>query len=154
MNFKWPQFSPTPLSQIVPQASKDSITLIGDMLKWNPAKRPSASQSLRYPYFQVGQKLGGLNDSHVSLKTRQSAAAVRLDPAVADAEKPAARNNRPSSSDSFADAFGYDLETVLLLNTILKIIRFQRYSYYKFSGKVSQTSQMSKIEKLQPNSCI
>ena len=27
------------------------------MLKWNPQKRPSAQQSLRYPFFQVGQNM-------------------------------------------------------------------------------------------------
>ena len=27
------------------------------MLKWNPQKRPSAQQSLRYPFFQVGQNI-------------------------------------------------------------------------------------------------
>ncbi len=28
------------------------------MLNWNPKKRPTASQALKYPYFQVGQVLG------------------------------------------------------------------------------------------------
>nr|CAD7567689.1 unnamed protein product [Timema californicum] len=43
MNFKFPQFSPTPLSSIVPNASKDGLTLMEDLLRWNP----------------VGQKLNG-----------------------------------------------------------------------------------------------
>ncbi|CAB4057169.1 ICK [Lepeophtheirus salmonis] len=51
MNFKYPAFAPTPLSSIVPNASKEAIDLMTDMLRWNPAKRPSASTSLRYPYF-------------------------------------------------------------------------------------------------------
>lgn len=51
MNFKFPQFSTTPLASIIPNASKEAIALMTDMLKWNPAKRPSAQQSLRYPYF-------------------------------------------------------------------------------------------------------
>lgn len=57
MNFKFPQFTETPLAQIIPQASKEGIIMMKDMLKWNPNKRPTAAQSLRYPYFQVGQKL-------------------------------------------------------------------------------------------------
>lgn len=47
MNFKFPQFSPTPLSSVIPNASKDAILLIEDMLRWNPSKRPTAQQSLR-----------------------------------------------------------------------------------------------------------
>jgi len=54
MNFKFPQFSATPLSSIIPSASKEAITLMQDMLRWSPSKRPSAQQALRYPYFQVG----------------------------------------------------------------------------------------------------
>jgi len=52
MNFKFPQFSATPLASIIPTASKEAIALMTDMLRWNPSKRPSAQQALRYPYFQ------------------------------------------------------------------------------------------------------
>merc|ERR1712136_528925 len=34
------------------------MQLMVDMLQWNPKKRPTASQALRYPYFSVGQNLG------------------------------------------------------------------------------------------------
>ena len=57
MNFKFPQFSPTPLASIISNASKDAIALMTDMLKWNPGKRPSAQQALRYPYFSQAQIL-------------------------------------------------------------------------------------------------
>lgn len=52
MNFKFPQFSPTPLATLIPNASPEAIMLMQDMLRWNPAKRPTAQQSLRYPYYQ------------------------------------------------------------------------------------------------------
>jgi len=55
MNFKFPQFSPTSLSTLIPTASPEAIALMSDMLRWNPAKRPSAKQALRYPYFQLQQ---------------------------------------------------------------------------------------------------
>ena len=55
MNFKFPQFSPTPLASIITNASKEAIGLMTDMLKWNPGKRPSAQQALRYPYFTQAQ---------------------------------------------------------------------------------------------------
>jgi hypothetical protein len=47
MNFKFPQFSTTPLSTVIPNASKDGILLIEIMLSWNPSKRPTAQQALR-----------------------------------------------------------------------------------------------------------
>lgn len=47
----------TPLRQIIPNASPEGIQLMKDMLHWNPQKRPSAAQSLRYPYFMVGVDL-------------------------------------------------------------------------------------------------
>lgn len=58
MNFRFPQCVPTPLRTLIPNASKDGLQLVNDMLLWNPQKRPSAAQSLRYKYFQVGQHLG------------------------------------------------------------------------------------------------
>lgn len=74
MNFKFPQFSPTPLSSIIPNASKDAIMLMENMLRWNPSKRPTAHQSLRHPYFQVGQKLGNLIQQQDSLsRTKNNA---------------------------------------------------------------------------------
>ena len=57
MNFKFPQFSPTSLATLIPNASPEAIGLMTDMLRWNPAKRPSAQQALRYPYFQQAPNL-------------------------------------------------------------------------------------------------
>lgn len=88
MNFCFPQCVPTPLKTLIPNASNEAITLMKDMLQWDPKKRPTAvqvvkdrgpanvlrvssethgasvpspaasHQALRYPYFQVGQILG------------------------------------------------------------------------------------------------
>ncbi|XP_071836827.1 serine/threonine-protein kinase ICK-like [Apostichopus japonicus] len=58
MNFRFPTCVPTHLRSLIPNASKDGIQLMIDMMLWNPQKRPSAAQSLRYSYFQVGQHLG------------------------------------------------------------------------------------------------
>lgn len=58
MNFRFPQCVPTPLKTLIPNASNEAITLMKDMLQWDPKKRPTAIQALRYPYFQVGQILG------------------------------------------------------------------------------------------------
>nr|XP_012151479.1 PREDICTED: serine/threonine-protein kinase MAK isoform X3 [Megachile rotundata] len=53
MNFKFPNFTRTSLSVLIPNASQEAVILMEDMLRWNPIKRPTAQQSLRYPYFQV-----------------------------------------------------------------------------------------------------
>ncbi|XP_029313110.1 serine/threonine-protein kinase MAK isoform X8 [Cottoperca gobio] len=58
MNFRFPQCVPTHLKTLIPNASNEAITLMRDMLQWDPKKRPTAVQALRYPYFQVGQILG------------------------------------------------------------------------------------------------
>lgn len=47
MNFRFPQFSRTSLSVLIPNASQDAVVLMEDMLQWNPNKRPTAQQSLR-----------------------------------------------------------------------------------------------------------
>eukprot|EP00116_Pleurobrachia_bachei_P004578 sb/3464840/ len=54
MNFKFPQCVATPLKTLLPNASPEALQLIKDCLEWNPAKRPTAAQCLKYPYFQVG----------------------------------------------------------------------------------------------------
>lgn len=52
MKFKFPFFTPTPLSQLVPNASKEALHLLKDMLAFDPLKRPTAAMALEYPYFK------------------------------------------------------------------------------------------------------
>uniref|UniRef100_A0A8D0H3W1 non-specific serine/threonine protein kinase n=1 Tax=Sphenodon punctatus TaxID=8508 RepID=A0A8D0H3W1_SPHPU len=58
MNFRFPQCVPISLKTLIPNASSEAIQLMSDMLNWDPKKRPTASQALKFPYFQVGQVLG------------------------------------------------------------------------------------------------
>ncbi len=52
VGFKFPKHAPTPLSTLITNASKEAIDLMEMMLKYNPAKRPSASIALQHPFFQ------------------------------------------------------------------------------------------------------
>ncbi|XP_008561721.1 PREDICTED: serine/threonine-protein kinase MAK, partial [Galeopterus variegatus] len=58
MNFRFPQCVPINLKTLIPNASNEAIQLMTEMLNWDPKKRPTASQALKHPYFQVGQVLG------------------------------------------------------------------------------------------------
>lgn len=53
MNYRFPQFVPTQLSQLIPHASPEAIQLMTDLLKYDPNQRPTSSQALQYPFFQV-----------------------------------------------------------------------------------------------------
>lgn len=44
MNFRFPQCVPTPLKTLIPNASNEAITLMKDLLQWDPKKRPTAVQ--------------------------------------------------------------------------------------------------------------
>jgi len=57
MNFKFPQFSTTPLSQLIPHASPEAIKLMTSMCAWDPAQRPTAAQALASPYFMMAVKI-------------------------------------------------------------------------------------------------
>ncbi len=39
------------LSQLIPEASKDAIDLLSEMLKWDPNKRATAASLLQHPFF-------------------------------------------------------------------------------------------------------
>lgn len=51
MNFRFPRFVRTPLSQLIPNASREGLQLMSDMMSYDPKKRPTAAQALQYPYF-------------------------------------------------------------------------------------------------------
>jgi len=51
IDMKFPVCPGVPLSQLITDASKDAIDLIGEMLKWDPNKRPTASTLLQHPFF-------------------------------------------------------------------------------------------------------
>jgi len=57
MNFRFPQFVPGNLHEVVPNASPEAVVLMLDLMKYDPMQRPTASQCLQYPFFQVNSAL-------------------------------------------------------------------------------------------------
>jgi serine/threonine protein kinase len=57
MQFRFPQFAPTSLGQVIPNASPEGLALIQDLLLYDPQQRPTASQTLQHPFFQVNNTL-------------------------------------------------------------------------------------------------
>ncbi|GKT27950.1 Serine/threonine-protein kinase MAK [Aduncisulcus paluster] len=53
LGFKFPTCIPVALSKIIQNASPDAISLMEDMLLYDPAKRPTAAQALAHPFFAV-----------------------------------------------------------------------------------------------------
>lgn len=96
MNFRWPQCVPTNLKTLIPNASNEAIQLMKDMLLWNPNKRPTAAQCLRYPYFQVGQNLGTVQPSRPVQPQTLSSPYRAQAPAPAPAPVPAPVHEKPS----------------------------------------------------------
>mmetsp|Transcript_114331 Transcript_114331/g.319495 ORF Transcript_114331/g.319495 Transcript_114331/m.319495 type:complete len:451 (-) Transcript_114331:163-1515(-) len=53
LGFRWPQFVPTRLETLIPQANPDGISLMTNMLMWDPNKRTSTAKILQHPYFEA-----------------------------------------------------------------------------------------------------
>nr|XP_046227651.1 serine/threonine-protein kinase MAK isoform X4 [Scatophagus argus] len=99
MNFRFPQCVPTNLKTLIPNASNEAITLMRDLLQWDPKKRPTAVQALRYPYFQVGQILGPRPHSQEVKKVQarqqaqKQASEIKTDPQQSSSESKASTSS-------------------------------------------------------------
>jgi protein kinase len=51
INFRFPQFVPTDLETLIPQASKEGIELMLGTMQWDPNNRISCARCLQHPYF-------------------------------------------------------------------------------------------------------
>ena len=50
MNYIFPQYISTPLQGIIPNASQEAIDFLNNLLKWDPAARPTADQCLQHSF--------------------------------------------------------------------------------------------------------
>ena len=51
IGFSFPSFEPVALEKVIPNASTNAITLMYQMLAFDPQKRPTAIDCLKHPYF-------------------------------------------------------------------------------------------------------
>ena len=51
IGYQFPNFVATPISSLIPHASKEAIDLISSMLRFDPQKRITAAHALTHPYF-------------------------------------------------------------------------------------------------------
>lgn len=134
MNFIWPQCIPNNLKTLIPNASSEAIQLLRDLLQWDPKKRPTASQALRYPYFQIGHPLGistqdsGKPQKDVQVKTGPPPYVKPAPPAQAPAKAHTLISSRPNQASQPHQHF-----------------------VYPYKGEASRTEQLSHVQEGQPN---
>ena len=51
INFRFPQFVPTDLAVLIPQASSEGVEIMNGTMQWDPNVRLSAAKCLQHPYF-------------------------------------------------------------------------------------------------------
>lgn len=61
IQFHFPECPKVELSAIVTRAGSAGIQLLEDFLRWDPERRPTAQQSLKYPYFQIVKRIPSQN---------------------------------------------------------------------------------------------
>lgn len=75
INFKFPQFTPTSLAQIVPQANADALQLMDALLQWDPNRRLSTGKMLQHAYFEASS-VGDAQPGHVQSGASQFASSA------------------------------------------------------------------------------
>lgn len=104
------------------------------MLQWDPKKRPTASQALRYPYFQIGHPLGistqdsGKPQKDVQDKTGPPPYVKPAPPAQAPTKAHTLISSRPNQASQPHQHF-----------------------VYPYKGEASRTEQLSHVQEGQPN---
>ena len=79
IDFRWPRYVRTELSQLVPNCSSEGLALMTELLRWEPKERPTAAQCLLHPYFKecVGWADGRAGQHEVRAKMDGGAASGR-----------------------------------------------------------------------------
>eukprot|EP00929_Paragymnodinium_shiwhaense_P034113 TRINITY_DN185_c0_g3_i1.p1 TRINITY_DN185_c0_g3~~TRINITY_DN185_c0_g3_i1.p1 ORF type:complete len:479 (-),score=94.31 TRINITY_DN185_c0_g3_i1:388-1824(-) len=84
IGFRWPQFVPTRLEVLVPQAGPEGIAVMMMQLAWDPAKRPSCVKILQHPYFEADVKA----EAAQGLQTDAASRLPNMPPSAAGSRAP------------------------------------------------------------------
>ncbi|XP_004521607.1 serine/threonine-protein kinase dyf-5 isoform X2 [Ceratitis capitata] len=78
IHFRYPECVKVPLNTIVTRCSQAGLDLLEDMLHYDPDKRPTAQQSLKYAYFHALKRISptAATNANVKLTARYAAAAA------------------------------------------------------------------------------
>ncbi|XP_032294326.1 serine/threonine-protein kinase dyf-5 isoform X3 [Drosophila virilis] len=57
IHFRYPDCIKVPLGSVVSRCSQNGLDLLEDLLAYDPEKRPTAQQSLKYPYFHALKRI-------------------------------------------------------------------------------------------------
>lgn len=110
MNIRFPTVAPTPLRQILASAPAAAVDLIEQMLRFNPAERPTATQCLQHPYFTGS---GGGSALYAGISTGQPHNPFQLasngtaSPSVMSSVGLTGNGSPPPPSSSNASLFKY-----------------------------------------------
>ncbi|XP_015035718.2 cyclin-dependent kinase F-4 isoform X3 [Drosophila pseudoobscura] len=76
IHFRYPDCIKVPLSSVVSRCSQNGLDLLEDMLAYDPDKRPTAQQSLKYPYFHALKRISptAATKANVRLSSKYAAA--------------------------------------------------------------------------------
>ncbi|XP_044572235.1 serine/threonine-protein kinase dyf-5 isoform X3 [Drosophila ananassae] len=77
IHFRYPDCIKVPLSSVVSRCSQNGLDLLEDLLAYDPEKRPTAQQSLKYPYFHALKRISptAATKANVRLNSKYAAAA-------------------------------------------------------------------------------
>lgn len=117
MGFKFPTSTGIPLCQVIKNAPDDALQLMADMMKYDPHKRPTASDSLRHPWFSefaketitppgtTSNSVEGLNNNSDTPKATIKKEVTRTSTFVKDAHQKSINHTQPlvNKSDSSED---------------------------------------------------
>lgn len=109
MNMRFPTVAPTPLRQILTNAPPAAVDLMEQMLRFNPAERPTATQCLQHPYFTGG---GGNSALYAGIATGQPHNPFQMAASTASASQCMTNvgltsNSSPPPTSSNASLFKY-----------------------------------------------
>lgn len=79
IGFKFSNLTPTPLDKVLPQAPREALLLVADMLAWNPQFRPTAQEALEYPWLAAkASELGSVQLLYASQQLSISNASANV----------------------------------------------------------------------------